>query len=153
MVIEKAEARLAELPTAVDEHRRAQAVLGDLDTFVQLAQASAEDRALQRFARRAEDLRRSIAAPPVLFANGEALRALIERVRGADLEDLNGPVRNPNVAEAWRRRFQELVSWVPGVGHAEGARRRCVRCSRRRVRRGRGGHDPARHARGHPRLD
>jgi hypothetical protein len=78
-----------------------------------------EDRVLQRFARRAEDLRKTIAAPPSLFANAEALSGLIDRVRRADLGDVNGPVKNPNVVTGWRRQFQELLSPLPGPSHAQ----------------------------------
>jgi hypothetical protein len=45
-----------------------------------------------------------------------ALRALITRVLAADLDDVNGPVKNPNTATAWRRRFQELLPHLPRPG-------------------------------------
>ena len=61
------------------EHQRAQAALPDLATFIELAQEQHDDPVLQRFARRAEDVRRNIAAPPSLFVNPNALRALIDR--------------------------------------------------------------------------
>ena len=94
-------------------------MLPDLITLIELAQEQPDDHVLQRFARRADDLRRTIAAPPALFANADALRALIERVRRADLSDVNGPVKNSNVATGWRRQFQELLSSLPGPSHAQ----------------------------------
>ena len=93
-VIAKAEALLEDLPRAHAEHRRAQAVLPDLITLIELAGETPDDRVLQRFARRADDLQKTIAAPPLLFANVDALRGLINRVRTADLEGPNG-ARNP----------------------------------------------------------
>jgi hypothetical protein len=48
--------------------------------------------------------------------NEAALRALITRVLAADLVDVNGPVKNPNTATAWRRRFQELMPHLPRPG-------------------------------------
>ncbi len=117
-VIEKAEAMLADIPRAMEEHQRAQACLRDLADFVALAAEVPEDYQLQRFARRARDLARTIATPPGLVENAESLRALIVRVKVADLADANGPVRNSNVVTAWRRRFTELLSPLPGPGHA-----------------------------------
>jgi hypothetical protein len=117
-VIEKAEALLEDVPRASEEHRRAQASLHDLHVFLALAAEAAEDWTLQRFARRAEDLARQISSPPLLFENADHLRALIARVRAADLEGVNGPVKNSNVAAAWRRRFAEVVSPLPQPGHA-----------------------------------
>jgi hypothetical protein len=117
-VIAKAEALLADLDHAMDEHRRAQATLGDLATFLDLAQEAPEDAVLQRFARRAQDLARTISTPPLLAENADHLRALIAQVRSADLDGVNGPVRNNNVVEAWKRRFRELLSPLPQPGHA-----------------------------------
>jgi hypothetical protein len=121
-VIEKAEALLADLDRAMDEHQRAQAACRDLDTFLALAAEAPDDRVVQHFARRAEDLRRTIAAPPLLVENAAALRALIAKARAADLEGVNG-VRNSNLTAAWRRRFTELLSPLPQPGHAAWCRR------------------------------
>ncbi len=117
-VIEKAEALLADIPRAAEEHRRAQATLSELADFVALAAEVPEDRTLQRFARRAQDLAKTIAAEPPFFGNADALRDLIAHVRAADLDGANGPTRNGNVVTAWRRRFQELCSSLPQPGHA-----------------------------------
>ena len=117
-VIEKAEALLEDLPRALEEHRRAQGTLGDLATFLELAQEAPDDLVLQRFARGARDLAQSIASPPLLAENAGALRELIAKVRSADLGDANGPIRNGNVAAAWQRRFRELLSPLPPRGRA-----------------------------------
>ena len=124
-VIAKAEALLEDLPRAHAEHRRAQAVLPDLITLIELAGETPDDRVLQRFARRADDLQKTIAAPPLLFANVDALRGLINRVRTADLEGPNG-ARNPNVLRRWREEFTALISPVPGSDHAEWCRQQAT---------------------------
>ena len=123
-VIEKAEALLADLDRAMAEHQRAQATLSDLATFVALAAEAPEDHVLQRFARRARDLAQTISRPPLLLENAPAIRALIARVLTADLDEVNGPVRNPNVVTAWQRRFTELLSPLPGPGHVAWCRKR-----------------------------
>jgi hypothetical protein len=56
--------------------------------------------------------------------NETALRALITRVLAADLDHVNGPVKNPNTAAAWRRRFQELMPHLPRPGWAAAHRTR-----------------------------
>lgn len=121
-VIERAEALLADIPRAAEEHRRAQTALSELADLVALAAEVPEDRTLQRFARRAQDLAKTIVAEPPFFGNADALRDLIARVRAADLDGVNGPVRNNNVVTAWRRRFQELCSPLPGPGHVSWCR-------------------------------
>lgn len=124
-VIETAEALLADLPRAMEEHQRAQASLGDLRVFLTLAAETPEDAVLQRFARRAEDLAKQITTEPMVFGNAEGLRRLISRVKAADLEAPNGPGQNSNVTEAWQRQFRELLSVsgaLPPPGHAEHCR-------------------------------
>jgi hypothetical protein len=116
-VIEKAETLLEDIPRAYEEHRAAQGSLADLRVFIELAAEVPEDRTVQRYARRAADLAKTIATPPMLFENADHLRALIVRVKAADLESVNG-VKNSNVTTAWARQFQELVSPLPQPGHA-----------------------------------
>ncbi len=117
-VIEKAAALLEDLPRALEEHRRAMSVLPDLVDFVALAAEVPEDRTLARFARRAESLARTISTPPQLVENAASLRALIGRVRSADLEGVNG-VRNSNLIAAWTRQFRELLTPLPDRTHAQ----------------------------------
>jgi hypothetical protein len=118
-VIERAEALLADLPRAINEHQLAQATVAPLADFIALAAEEPDDWTLQRFARRAADLARSIQRAPLLAESAPALRELIAKVKGADLDGVNGPVRNSNVVAAWKRHFTELLSPLPQPGHAE----------------------------------
>lgn len=123
VVIEKAEALIEDLPRAHEEHQAAQRTLPELATFRALAAEVPADAVLERYARRAADLAQTIARPPTLFENAAALRELIARVKAADLDGANGPVKNSNVATAWMRQFRELVSPLPQPGHAESCRK------------------------------
>jgi hypothetical protein len=117
-VLERAEVLVADLPRGLEEHRRAQAACAELTTFLELAREAPEDHTLGRFARRADDLLRSIQAEPLLVSNANALRGLIARVRSCNVDDVNGPVRNPNVTEAWRKQFMALLTGLPGQDYA-----------------------------------
>ena len=111
-LVTQAQAALAAVPRARDE--RARAMAEHTATFEKLAAGIEQLLVPREFTREIEALR--LRGDVYARENEAALRALMTRVLSADLADVNGPVKNPNTATAWRRRFQELMPHLPRPG-------------------------------------
>jgi hypothetical protein len=115
VLIALGEYRLAQLPVARDARV---ALIAEYTATLETLQAGVDQLFIPRIFR--DEIRRLHLSGDIMPADNErALRALIEQVRTANMDDINGPRLNSNTEMAWRRRFVELTPQLPDPGFTE----------------------------------